>query len=93
MSDITIPAEIIGDPEYDSKRETLTFFGSSAILIAQLLKEAREKRERDERDKRLGALLCANASRYSERAWTTSELHKAFQAFAYEIKAIYEVQP
>lgn len=92
MSDIVIPAEVIGDPEYDDVKETLTFYGSSAVLISRILTEAREKRERAEREERLSALVRSNAKRYSHRDVSASSMHTAFQDFADRVGEIFEVQ-
>lgn len=92
MTDISIPAEVIGDPEYDDVRETLTFRGSSAVLIARILTEAREKRERIEREERLAALVRANAKRYCHREVSASSMHTAFQDLADRALEIFEVQ-
>jgi hypothetical protein len=91
MTEIAIPTEILGDPEYDEQKETLTFYGSSAVLISRILSEAREKRERTEREERLSSLVRANAKRYSHREVSASSLHTAFQDFADRALEIFEV--
>lgn len=91
MSDITIPIEFLGDPEYDGAKETLTFYGSSAIQITRILTEAREKRERAEREERLAALVRANAKRYCHREVSASSMHTAFQDLADRALEIFEV--
>lgn len=92
MPDITIPAEFIGDPEYDGTKETLTFFGSSAIRIAKILAEAREERERAERAGMLDETARHFAKQYAHQATSASGLLHAFHEFADRVLTIHEVQ-
>lgn len=89
--DIIIPAEVIGDPEYDDDRETLTFHGSSAVLIARILSDAREKREQAERSDRVNDLVRRFARQYAHKDVSASRLVVAFNDFAFEVLKTYEV--
>lgn len=84
MSDITIPEDIIGDPIYDSDEETLTFYGTAANEIAQILNHARERRERIQRAVQVGKLITETAKGSIN---SRSELHN----FAQKVLDIYEV--
>lgn len=92
MTDITIPAEVIGDPVYDGTEETLTFFGSSARRIARILTEAREERERVERAEKLDQTARHFAKHYGHKTTSVSSLLLAFHDFADQILKIHEVQ-
>src|SRR4051812_33777668 len=74
MTEITIPAEFIGDPVYDSAAETLTFYGSSARLIAEYLSEARIERERLRRKEGLEQMASHFAAQYGHKDTSSSGL-------------------
>jgi len=92
MTEIAIPTEILGDPMYDSSEGTLTFYGSSARLIAEILSNAREERERVERKERLERSASHFAAQYGHRDTSSSGLLVAFREFATRVLDIYEVQ-
>lgn len=80
MSNILIPEDIIGDPEYDGEKQTLTFHGTAAVEIALILQEARKRRERTERANRLNKLIRETAADSTELA-----------SFAQKVLDIYEI--
>jgi hypothetical protein len=84
MSDITIPEDIIGDPIYDSQEKTLTFYGTAANEIAQILNQARERKERTRRAVDVAKLVNKTAK---GNLLARSELHN----FAQQVLDIYEV--
>lgn len=90
---INLDPDLIGDPYFESNYNelpTLTFTGSGAEYVADVLRKDRVERERRAKEDAVNFLVRDYAGRFAHKDTSASSLHTVFAKFAYEVAEIEE---